>query len=280
VVVAHRALAGDGLDDRDAVRLGEGGELALRQRVVHSPTGDEERRPRATDDLHRRPHLVDRRSGPGDRVHGRLEERSRVVEGLRLHVLWQAEEGRTAVGRVEHRGDRLRQRLHDLRRVGDAIPVAHDGSEGVVDRRRRRAEVLDLLQHRVGHTALERVAREQQQRQAVGHCHAGGRHHVERPRPDRRRRDHELAPAHRLGEAHRGERHALLVLPAPRRQRITGHLQGMAERGDVAVAEDGEHPRHERHLPPVDHRALGGEVADDRVGGGEADGGQRHLRAP
>ena len=53
---------------------------------------------------------------------------------------------------------------------GDPVPVAHDRPECVVHRGRRVAEVLDLLQHRVGQPALERVAGEQQHRQPVGHA--------------------------------------------------------------------------------------------------------------
>ena len=40
------------------------------------------------------------------------------------------------------------------------------------------------------------------------------------------------------------------------------------EARDVAVAEDREHAGNERRLDAVDHRALGDEVAHDRLGGG------------
>ena len=43
------------------------------------------------------------------------------------------------------------------------------------------------------------------------------------------------------------------------------------------MAEDGEHARDQRLLAAVDHRALHGEVADDRLGRGESDR-QRLIR--
>ena len=83
-------------------------------------------------------------------MHARLEERDRKVEGLGLDVLRQTDERRAAIGRVEHGRQRLRQRLQDLFRSYDAIPVPHDRFERVVHRDARIAEVFDLLQHRVG----------------------------------------------------------------------------------------------------------------------------------
>ena len=104
-----------------------------------------------------------------DVVDARLEERLRIVEGELLRVLAEAEEGRPAIGRVEHRRDRLRQRGDDLLRMRDAVPVAGHGAEGVVHRRGRIVEVLDLLQHRVGPAVGENVAGEEEDRQPVRH---------------------------------------------------------------------------------------------------------------
>ena len=109
-------------------------------------------------------------------------------------------------------------------------------------------------------------------RQPVGHRHAGGRDHVRRTRADRGRGDHDLASAHRLRVGDRSERHALLVLPADRRQLVARLVEREAEAGDVAVAEDREHTREERRLATVDHRPLGDQEADDRLRGRQSDG--------
>ena len=66
----------------------------------------------------------------------------------------------------------------------DAVPVAGHGFEGVIHRHGRVVEMFNLLQHRIGQAVVERVARDQQDRQAVRMGRARRRHHVQRPRPD------------------------------------------------------------------------------------------------
>ncbi len=55
-------------------------------------------------------------------------------------------------------------------------------------------------------------------------------------------------------------------------------MQRRAEARDVAVAEDGEHARDQRLVATVDHRALHGEVADDRLRRGQSDRRGHRLR--
>jgi hypothetical protein len=69
------------------------------------------------------------------------------------------------------------QRMDDLLRSRDAIEVARHGPKAVIGRHRAVAEILDLLQNRIGNTAGEHIARQEKHRQAV---HMG----------NRRRRDH------------------------------------------------------------------------------------------
>ena len=67
VVVQERRLAGDGLDDRDAVLLGEGPERVGRPGVVDATTGDEER-PAALPSGALAAASMSRGSGPGRRM--------------------------------------------------------------------------------------------------------------------------------------------------------------------------------------------------------------------
>ena len=137
--------------------------------VAHAAAGDDQRllgrlaaarpRPRASVAVGPRPR---------DAVDGRLEEPLGIVERLRLHVLAQADERRAAIGRVEHVATAWGSDADDLLRPGDPVPVARHGLEGVVDADRRVAEVLDLLQHRVGQRLTKVSPDEQQDRQAVG----------------------------------------------------------------------------------------------------------------
>ena len=95
------------------------------------------------------------------------EEALGIVVGLGLHVLAEGQRHRAAFGRVGQHGHRPLQRRHDLLGPGDAVEVARDRAEAVVGRDRAVAEILDLLQHRVGAAVGEDVARQQQHRQAV-----------------------------------------------------------------------------------------------------------------
>ena len=270
--MCDRALAGDRLGERNAMPLRECGERRLRARVADAAPGDDERLPRRFQELGGLCNTIVVRPRARDRVDRRLKESGRVVAGDFLHVLRQRDEGRPAFRGVEHDGDRLWQRSNDLLGMGDAIPIAADRLEGVVHREARIAEMLDLLQHRIGAATDERVAGEKQDRQAVGMGDAGRGHHVERAGPDRCRGDHDLPAAPGLGEADCGQRHGLLVLPAPRWQHVLNRLEGLSEAGDVAVAEDREHPWKEPDPLAIDDGELIAQIADHGLGHRAANG--------
>ncbi len=273
MVVHQHGAAGDGLDHRHPMAGGERRQHRLRPAVAHAAAGDQQRLPRRPQQGRRRLELKQIRPRPRDAMHAPLEEPLRIVERLRLHVLAQAEEGRPAIGRIEQHAQRLGQGLQQLLGTDDPVPVARHRLERVVDAESRIAPVLDLLQHRIGQPRHIVVARQQQHRQPVGVRHAGRGHHVGRPRPDRARRHHDLAARLGLGEADRRQRHRLLVLAAPGRQLVLDRLQGLAQAGDVAVAEDREHAGKQRHLGPVELGALRHQPAHQRLRHGETDGG-------
>jgi hypothetical protein len=155
--------------------------------------------------------------------------------------------------------------------LGDAVPVAGDGLEGVVDRDGRIVELLDLLQHRVGGAADVVVAGEQQHGQAVGVGDGGGGDHVGGTRADRGGGDHDLPALLRLGVGDGGQRHGLLVLAAPGGELVLHGFERFGEAGDVAVAEDGENAREERLLVTVDHDPLVDQVLDQCLGHRQSD---------
>ena len=211
-------------------------------------------------------------------VNASLEERDRVGVRFGLDVLWQADERGAAVDWIEHRLDSERQRLHELLRPDDAIPVARHRPEGVVDGDRWRVEVLDLLQHGIRNPALEGVAGEEQDRQAIGVRDSGRGDHVRRARPDRRGRDHDLAAAPSLRESDCRVSHSLLALAAVRRQDVSRFLERAAEACHVAVTKDREHAGEERDFLAVDDRALRDNEPDDRLSHRQLDG--LHVLAP
>ena len=110
---------------------------------------------------------------------GRFEKGFRIIPGHFLHVLRQRDESRAAIRRIEQDSDSLRQRRDNLFRVGNAIPIARHGAEGIIDVDRRVTEVLNLLHDRIGAAIDECITGEQQDRQAVGMGNAGGSHHVQ-----------------------------------------------------------------------------------------------------
>ena len=128
---------------------------------MNAATRDNDRPFAAPDPLGRRREFVGIGAKPADSVHVRFEEGQRVFIADPLHVLRQSEKGRTAIGRIEHGRNRRWQRLDQLRRVGDAVPVARDGLEGIVDRNRRVVEMLDLLQNRIRQAVVKHVTRQE-----------------------------------------------------------------------------------------------------------------------
>ena len=120
--------ARDGFDHRNVVGLGKAGEFVGRARILDAAARDDDgpfgrsQQGGGIGDLASIGRLA------ADAVHALGEEFDRIVIGPALHVLRQAEEGRAAIGGIEHRGKGGGQRLQDLRGMGDAVPVADDGA--------------------------------------------------------------------------------------------------------------------------------------------------------
>ena len=271
-------LARHRLDDRDVVPLGERRERGLGPAVVHTATGDDERPFRGAQQRGRAVELAEVGARPGDRS-DRRSRRTRPGSRTPPPARPGAGRGRPARRWPDRASvDGVRQRVQQLLGSDDAVPVANDRLERVVDRDRRIAEVLDLLQHRIGDATGERVAGEQQHRQTVGVRDAGCRHHVERARPDRGGGHHDLPAPHGLRVADRGERHPLLVLTAPRRaaRRRPPAAHGPARsrcRGRRSRTHRGTAARRwcaRQRGVPGQRGALGDEVSDERLRGGEA----------
>ena len=131
------------------------------------------------------------------------EQALRPVVGFGLNVLAHRQRHRPAFGGIgEHVHGALQGRNQLLGAI-DAVEVARHRPEAVVGRHGSVAEVLDLLQHRVGQSVGEDVAGQQQDRQPVDMGDGGGGHHVERAGADRRGAGHEAAAEARLGEGDR-----------------------------------------------------------------------------
>jgi hypothetical protein len=161
--------------------------------------------------------------------------------------------------------------LQDLRGVGDPVPEAGDGFEGIVHAEGRIAEMFQLLQHRVGQAGDEGVAAQHQHRQAVGMGQRGCGQKVRRSRPGAGGAEHEALAQVVLGIGGGGKAHALFVLATVKREFITDGIKRLTQARHVAMAEDAETAAADAGLIPVDHDPLRHEPFDDGLGDGQAD---------
>ncbi len=268
----RRRLAGLGLDDRNAALLAKGDQLALGVSVEDAAAADDQRFLRP----------AQRRNGVGKLTRiGRLaalamdlrgEERFGIIVSLRLHVLAEGERDRAAISRVGEHDKRPRQRRNELFGANNAVEIARHRAEAIVGADRAVAEILDLLQHRIGAAIGEDIARQQQDGQAVDVSERGGGDHVGCAGADRRRARHHAPPTRGLGEGDRRVRHRLLIVSAIGRECLARRVERFAQTRDIAVPEDREHPREQRRDLAVDLGLLRREEADSRLGGGEAKG--------
>ena len=173
------------------------------------------------------------------------EELGRPVVGLGLHVLAEGERDRAAVGGVGHGGEGAGERGQELLGAGDAVEVAADRAEGVVGGDGAVAEVLDLLQHRVGGAVGEDVAGDEEDGEAVDVRQRGGGDHVEGAGADRggdghralavrapwRRRWRRGPCPARCGRARWGSRRRRRRAPRRCRRRCRGRRSPSSRRG-------------------------------------------------
>ena len=251
-------------------RAHEGIEPGGRPAVVDAATRDHQGRTRGAQDIgggfefeRVRPLASDAMDMPGEEAIG-------IVAGLGLNVLTEAESHRPAIHRIEQNSERGRQRRKELLGSRDAIPIARHRAEAIIRGHGRVAEILDLLQDRIGTPIGENVAGQQQHRQAVHMRQRRRGHHVGGARADRRRACHEAAPVRSLREGDRRQRHRLLVMGAMRGQGVARRIERLAEPGHVAVTEDRPHARAERDFVTVDLDELRREPSNQRLRRGES----------
>jgi hypothetical protein len=204
------------------------------------------------------------------------EELLGPVVRLGLYVLRQGEGDGAGGGRVgedAHRGEGGGdQRLGP----GDAVEVAGDGPQAVVDGDVARVGHFELLEDGVGGAGGEGVAGEEQDGQAVDGGQGGAGDEVGGARPDGGGDGVGGEAAALAGEAGGGVHHGLLTAALVEAE-AAGPLgpfggvlgEGLAEPGDVAVAEDGPDGRDQPLPLAVALAVLDGEEADQCLGGGE-----------
>jgi hypothetical protein len=198
-------------------------------------------------------------------LRGTRHTRSPIVEGLGLHVLRQGQGHRARLGRVGQDAHGRGQRRQQLLGPIDAIPVAAERLEAVVDREVLAALGLELLENGADVPTGEDVAGQQQHRQTVDGRGGRAGEHVGGAGPDRggagERLEAVLHPGVRDRHVDLGLLVARLVVAE-----LGCLLQRLANPGHVAVAEDAPAAGKERLLDPVALDALALQERDQRLG--------------
>ena len=209
-----------------------------------------------------------------DRPHARLQELIGHLERLGLHVLGHRQRHRAGLGRVGQHAHRLERGGDQLLGPLEALIEARHRTEAVVDRHRGVVRQLEHLEHGMRRAGGERVAGQQQHREAVDRGQRRAGHHVGRPRPDRGRAGERAQAVALPGIARRDVDHPLLVARRVVGQRIPILMQRLPQPGDVAVPEDPVAAGEEPLTPAVALDLLRGQEADQRLSDREA----RHAR--
>lgn len=247
VVPGQDADAGLGVADRDAGQLGEPRELLVGVGVEDAAAGDDERALGGADRVGGAAdvRVVGVRAADPPFAFG--EEFLGHVEGLGLDVLGQRDGHGAGLGRVRQHPEAVVERGEQLLGPGDAVEELGQRTEGVVDRDVVGVGLLELLQDGVRGAGGKGVARQQEHGQPVGGGQRGAGEQVRGPRPDRGA-DREGLPAPGVPGVADGLVRLGLFVPAlvvrhDRGIELLVLLEGLADAGDVAVAEDPEGAR-------------------------------------
>ncbi len=279
VVVRQGTLAGLGGGDGQTGALGEGPQGLLGSAVPHAAARDDQGPLGGPHRPYGRVEFGRVGAGAADAPGPLGEELLGPVVRLRLHVLGQGEghgAGRGGVG--EDPGGFEGGRDQGLG-AADPVEVHRDGPQAVVDGHVARGRELELLEDGVGGPGREGVAGEEQDGQAVDGGEGGAGDEVGGAGADGGG-DGVRGEAVRLaGVADGGVDHGLFVAAL-----VEGHERAVLNErlpgpGDVPVPEDPPGGGDQAAALAVALGVLGGEEADEGLGGGEPDGAHAGLLA-
>src|SRR4029450_2640422 len=191
------------------------------------------------------------------------------LEGLRLHVLWEGQRHCTGLGLVDEHPHRLERGGDELLGPRDPVEVAGDGLQRIVNRDVSAPRHLELLQHRIGPTGREDIARNQEHGKPVHRRERGTGDEVRRSGPNGGRARERPEPVLHARVARCRVHHRLLIARLVVGQKLRALIERLADSGDVAVTEDPEAAPEELVLEAVPFDVLGGQEADERLRGRE-----------
>lgn len=286
VVVAQRTLAGLGGGDGDPGGGGQCGEGLLGRAVMDPAACDDQRPAGGAHGPYRPFQFVGVGCGAAYVPDALGEELLRPVVRLRLHVLRQRECDGAGLRRVGEGPHGLEGGRNERFGAGDPVEVAGDGAQAVVDGEVARGRDFELLEHGVGGAGREDVAGEEEDGEMVDGGEGGAGDEVGGAGADGGGDGVRGEAAGLAGVADGGVHHGLLVAAleeghggppggygpgcgGPRLQ------EGLADSGDVAVAEDAPGGADQTLSPAVALGVLAGEEGHQGLGGGEPAGAHR-----
>ena len=147
------------------MRFGELAKLIRRIGIKNAATGDDHRTLGTPDHVGNTLCLDLIGRGAADAPQFFVEKLFRIVIGLGLCVLAEGQCHRSGLRGIGHHLHGAGQGGQQVFGAGDAVEITADGAEAVVGGDRAVAEILNLLQHRVGAAGGEDVAWDQQHRE-------------------------------------------------------------------------------------------------------------------
>ena len=214
--------------------------------IQHPAPANDQRSARRTQHLQRPRQLLARRRRAPQAPRSLLEQARRPTQRLGLHVLTQRERHRAAARRVRQHLHRAIEGDHQLLRSRDAIEVARQRPQAIVRRDESVAEILELLQHRIGPTGRKHVSRQQQHGQPIDVGDGRSRRQIRGSWPYGGRTRHHAAAVRSLGKGDCRMAHRLLIMGSQCGKDVARGVQRFAECRHVAMPEygpdAGEHP--------------------------------------
>ena len=169
------------------------------------------------------------------------EEGNRIIIGFAFHILRHGQAHRAGIGGIGEHAHGMNRSRHQLFRTFHAVEIMAYAAECIRHGLAEGLEEFRLLQNRVRLAAGKGIARQHQQRDAVGCGTAAGGHHVHGAGADGGHARNDFQAVLLLGKRRGGQRHVLLVLALQEADAVPALLERLSDADHAAVAEHAEH---------------------------------------
>ena len=272
MVGQHIGPTSDGLDHRNICRFSKFCQLPDSLRILH-PTPSNDCRPFSQ---FKRCNGIGQFAGIrhllANAMQFWLEKRQGIIIGPSLHILWQSNERRAAISRIQQGGQGRRQRLYNLRWMGYPIPITTNRLETIINSKSWITKMLQLLQHRIRKSGQKRVAAEHQHGQSIGMAKRRGRQQICSARTRGCGAEHKFLPQVVFSIRRRRKAHSLLVLPTIERQYISVIIKRLAQTRHIAMSKNTKATTTDAGLEAINFNILCRQIADDGLSRCKANG--------